>query len=46
MHMYMGKNWVPKKFKTSLQNFGIQSSSSDLHFRSKEHSLARLTVDN
>ena len=45
MHMYMGKKLVSKKFKTSLQDFGIHSSFSDLHFRTKEHWLAKLKVD-
>ena len=41
-----GKKLVSKKFKTSLQDFGIHSSFSGLHLRSKEHWLPRLKVDN
>ena len=46
MYMYTGEKGVSKKFKTSLQDFGIHSSSSDLQCRCKEHWVARLTVDN
>lgn len=46
MHMYMGKKWVSKKFKTFLQDFGIHRFSGDLHCRCREHWSARLTVDN